>query len=376
MAKIAIVLNASWNIYNFRLPLLERLNGLGHEIIAIAPKDEYSPRIPYSFYHVPIKSKSVNPFGDLLVFFKLFRLLRKTRPQVVLLYTIKPNIYGNFAACLLGISTVSNIAGLGTLFIHPGFITRIAGLLYHVAMKVPKKVLFQNHDDMAMFISQGLVSEDIAERIPGSGVDLKRFACNPACDEKSENDKFVFLLFSRMLWDKGVREYVEAACAVINKHSNVEFQLLGFLDSDNPNAISKAEMLRLTETEGIVYLGASDHVEEFIQKADCIVLPSYKEGIPRSLLEAAAMGKPIIATDVSGCRDVVDDGVNGFLCQPRDSRSLLDKMEKMIGLDKRAREQMGKKGREKVEKDFDQRIVIEKYVHAVNEILSNQHRLK
>jgi glycosyltransferase involved in cell wall biosynthesis len=144
---------------------------------------------------------------------------------------------------------------------------------------------------------------------------------------------------------------------------------LGFLDSDNPQAISGKEMKRLTATDGIVYLGASDHVADFIQKADCIVLPSYKEGVPRSLLEAAAMAKPIITTDVSGCRDAVEDGVNGFLCPPRDSGALLDAMEKMVGLDIRERSRLGNNGREKVKKDFDQNIVIEKYVRAVEDIL-------
>jgi len=234
-------------------------------------------------------------------------------------------------------------------------------------MKVPAKVFFQNNEDMEMFIKEGLVSKTIAERIPGSGVDLGRFARSSGTAKK--DGKFVFLLFSRLLWDKGIGEYVEAARSLLRKRTDVEFQLLGFLASDNPQAISGKEMDRLTATDGIVYLGASDHVEEFIQKADCIVLPSYKEGVPRSLLEAAAMAKPIIATDVTGCRDVVEDGVNGFLCPPRDSRALFDKMEKMAELDVSARTRMGNNGREKVKKDFDHNIVIEKYARAVEDIL-------
>jgi len=367
MAKIAIVLNASWNIYNFRLPLLDRLSGLGHEIIAFAPEDAYSQKIPYPFCHIPIKSKSVNPFGDIVTFLNFFKLLKKTKPDLLLLYTIKPNVYGNFAAYLLGIKTIRNIAGLGSLFINPGFVTKFAKRLYQLAMKVPGKVFFQNHEDMKMFIKKGLVSDNIAERIPGSGVDLSRFTYSS--DFVKKDGKFVFLLLSRMLWDKGVREYVEAARSFLRKRNDAEFQLLGFLDSDNPQAISKKEMDQLTATEGIEYLGVSDHVENFIQEADCVVLPSYKEGLPRSLLEAAAMAKPIIATDVSGCRDIVEDGLNGLLCRPRDSRSLLEKMEKMIDLDVDERIRLGNCGRKKVEQEFDQRLVIEKYVQAVNDIL-------
>ena len=369
MAKIAIVLNASWNIYNFRLPLLDRLNKLGHEIVVMAPEDEYSKKIPYPFYPIPIKSKSVNPFGDIVTFLHFFKLLKKTKPDMLLLYTIKPNIYGNIAAYFLGIKTISNIAGLGSLFINPGLVTKFAKMLYQLAMKVPLKVFFQNYEDMEMFIKEGLVSENIAERIPGSGLDLSRF--NYSSESVKKNGKFVFLLLSRMLWDKGVREYVEAARIFLQNRTDAEFQLLGFLDSDNPQAISKKEMDRLTVTEGIEYLGVSDRVEEFIQKADCIVLPSYyKEGVPRSLLEAAAMAKPIITTDVTGCRDVVEDGVNGFLCRPGDSRSLLEKMEKMIDLDAGERARLGNNGRKKVEQEFDQNFVIEKYVQAVNNILA------
>jgi len=367
VARIAIVLNTSWNIYNFRLPLLDHLRGLGYEILAVAPEDEYSHRIPYPFHHIPIKSKSLNPVGDLLLFFNLYRVFKKTKPDILLLYTIKPNVYGNLAAHLLGIKTVSNIAGLGALFINPGRVTKLAKWLYRLAMKVPVKVFFQNNEDMEMFIKEGLVSKDIAERIPGSGVDLARFHCSS--DIVKKEGKFVFLLLSRMLWDKGVREYVEAARLLLRKRTDVEFQLLGFLGSDNPQAISKKEMDQLTASEGIIYLGVSDHVEAFIQKADCVVLPSYKEGVPRSLLEAAAMAKPIIATDVTGCRDVVEDGVNGFLCQPRDSRALLEKMEKMIGLDGRERTRLGNNGRDKVKKNFDQNIVIEKYARTVRDTL-------
>lgn len=369
MARIAIILNASWNIYNFRLPLLDRLNKLGHEIIVIAPEDEYSRKIPYPFHHIAIRSQSVNPAGDLIVFLNFFKLFKKTKPDILLLYTIKPNVYGNFAAYLLGIKTISNIAGLGALFINPGFATKIAKRLYWLAMKVPSKVFFQNYEDMEMFIKEDLVSKNIAERIPGSGVDLDRFSSSLNDEKKNRKGKFVFLLLSRMLWDKGVREYVEAASALLQDRTDVEFQLLGFLDADNPQAISKIDMDRLTATEGINYLGVSDNVEDLIQSADCVVLPSYKEGLPRSLLEAAAMSKPIIATDVSGCRDVVEDGVNGLLCRPRDSQSLQEAMEKMIDLDAGERARLGNNGRKKVINGFDQCFVIEKYVQAVNDIL-------
>ena len=373
MPRIAIVLNSCWNIYNFRLALLNRLKESGHEIIAIAPRDEYASKIPYEFHHVPIKSRSaVSPISDMVAFISLLRTFKKIKPDVVLLYTIKPNVYGNLAAFLLGIKTISNISGLGTLFIKPSFATRVARLLYKLALKFPGKVFFQNNEDMRVFTEEGLVSSGISERIPGSGIDVTRFAPRPSYGRDTiDSRKFVFLLTSRMLWNKGIAEYVEAGRSILAKRNDVEFKLLGFLDVETPEAISKQEMKQFIETEGIQYLGASDKVEDFIADADCVVLPSYREGIPRSLLEAAAMSKPIITTDIPGCRDVVEDGVTGFLCRPKDSKDLMEKMEKMLALDDDDRKGMGAKGREKIKREFHQDIVVAKYEEVI-ELLCSQ----
>ncbi|MFW2439041.1 MAG: glycosyltransferase family 4 protein [Arenicellales bacterium] len=370
MARIAIVLNASWNIWNFRLPLLQYLSDQGHEIIVIAPEDDYSSRIPWEFHHVKMVSRSTNPVTDLLIYKDLKRLFNKTHPDVVLLYTIKPNVYGNFAARQLGIPSISNIAGLGSLFIQQNITTRIAKLLYKFAMTAPVKIFFQNNEDMDQFLSERIVPLEPCIRIPGSGVDLDRFKPAALDDEEGESRPFIFLLFSRMLWDKGVGEYVEVARRLISEGRDVEFRLLGFLDTDNPNAINQQDMDKLCSDKSIVYLGVSDDVEHEIQTADCIVLPTYyREGVPRTLLEAAAMAKPIIATAVPGCRDVVDDGVTGYLCAPRDANDLYQKMHDMIVLDDKERQAMGSLGREKMAKEFDQKFVFEKYAAAINEAL-------
>jgi glycosyltransferase involved in cell wall biosynthesis len=371
MARIAIVLNSSWNIYNFRLSLLKRLTMLGHKIITIAPADEYTEKIPYEFHHLPIKSgATVSPVSDIYAFLTLLGVYKKAKPDIVLLFTIKPNIYGNFAAFLLGLKTISNISGLGTLFISQNFVTKIAKILYRIALKVPKKVFFQNHEDMGMFIDEGIVSRDVAERLPGSGVDIDRFAPKLGHERRIKRNKFVFLLFSRMLWDKGVGEYIEAAKLLLQKRNDVAFELLGFLDVQNPKAISARDMERFTETEGIKYLGVSDKVEDFILEADCIVLPSYREGVPRSLLEAAAMAKPIITSNIPGCRDVVEDGLNGFLCEPRNHRDLFEKMKKMLELGEDERRILGNNGREKMKREFDHNIVIAQYEKAIAELCS------
>jgi glycosyltransferase involved in cell wall biosynthesis len=233
--------------------------------------------------------------------------------------------------------------------------------LYRLALSRSAKVFFQNNDDLNLFVDSGLVRKEQTDRVPGSGVDLSRFSPQmmPA------NGRIRFLLIARLLWDKGVGEYVEAA-RILKRHGiNAEFCILGFLDVKNPTAVSRSQMDDWV-AEGLVsYLGETDDVRSFIAESDCVVLPSYREGVPRSLLEAAAMGKAIIATDVVGCREVVDDSVNGYLCKPMDSGDLASKMEQLVKLTPEARHEMGRKGREKIEREFDEKIVIGKYLEAI-----------
>ncbi|VAX11794.1 Lipid carrier : UDP-N-acetylgalactosaminyltransferase / Alpha-1,3-N-acetylgalactosamine transferase PglA; Putative glycosyltransferase [hydrothermal vent metagenome] len=368
MARIAIVLNTSWNVWNFRLPLLHALERAGHEIIVIAPHDEYVGRIPFPCHHVDIRSRSTNPFVDMMTIWGFFRVFQRLRPDIALLYTVKPNVYGNLAAKILGIKTISNVAGLGAVFIHKSLVTLLVKKLYRASLRVPSRVFFQNQDDLSLFLEEKIVCEECVGKIPGSGVDLVRF--KPV--QLPKNELFVFLLPSRMLWDKGVREYVDAAHLLLKERYAVEFRLMGFLDVDNPEAVSKSDMDGLTNIQGLVYAGVSDQIEEDLAKADCVVLPSYREGTPRALLEAAAMAKPIITTDAVGCRDVVDDGVSGFLCKVADTGDLYKKMKKMLQLSAVERLEMGLQGRRKMEREFDQEIVIASYEQAVADILAEK----
>lgn len=373
VARIAIVLNSSWNIVNFRLSLLKRLEETGHEIVAIAPRDDYTDSIPYPFYPVEIESRSTNPVGELKTIWHLFGTIRRAKVDLLLLYTIKPNVYGSIIAAFLKIPSIANIAGLGNLFVKKRAVTLMAMMLYRFALRFPKRVFFQNEDDLNVFLRNRLVDQRKAMRIPGSGVDLMRFRCQEEAGQKRGNGKFVFLLVSRMLWDKGIYEYVEAAKRILKNRPNVVFQLLGFLNVDNPQAITTEDMDKIASTGGIEYLGISDRVEKIMARADCVVLPTkYKEGVPRTLLEAAALCKPMIATDVPGCRDVVEDAVTGYLCTPGDVDDLYLAMEKMLLLDDSARAEMGKKGRAKVEQNFDQEIVIQHYLDAVEVALSSK----
>lgn len=372
--KVMIVLNTSWNLVNFRAGLIRSLVEQGYEVIAVAPQDEYSVHLPaLGCRYVPLNmdNKGTHPGRDAILLWRFWCLMRRERPDVFLGYTVKPNLYGSIAAHFLGIPVVNNIAGLGAVFIKNNWLTRLVRRMYQVSLSRSARVFFQNEEDRDMFVQSGLVCHTIADRIPGSGVDLERFSF---IDSKQiitkANTAFSFILVARMLWDKGVGEYVEAARILKSRHYDVNFGLLGFLGVENPAAIDRRQMDEWV-AEGVVnYLGVSDDIRPYIRQADCVVLPSYREGVSRALLEAAAMGCPIVTTDAAGCRDVVDHGVNGFLCHPRDALDLADKLEMMIKLTSKERTEMGRLGRLKVEREFDEKMVINKYMQIIDLIAS------
>ena len=368
-----IALNSAWNLVNFRSGLIRALVSHGYDVIAVAPEDKYAPELAAlgcRFIPLPMDNKGTHPLRDLMVLWRFVSLMRKERPDVFLGYTIKPNVYGSCAAHVSGVPVINNVAGLGTVFIKGGWLNWLVRALYRFALARSRKVFFQNEDDRQLFISGGMVDRACTDRLPGSGVDLKKF--EPV--SLPGGSKIRFLLIARMLWDKGVGEYVEAARVLKSRGLNAEVCLLGFLNAQNPAAISNTQMDEWV-AEGVVrYLGVSNNVREEIALADCVVLPSfYREGTPRALLEAAAMARPIITTNSVGCRDVVDDGVNGFLCRPKDASDLADKMAQMIAMPQERREAMGQRGREKVEREFDEMRVIDKYLAAIEAVLDRKN---
>ena len=368
--KIAIVVNNSWSAWNFRANLAFAFKNIGYKVIFISPYDKYSENIKnyFEFQNVEINSKGINPLEDLKLIYNLYKIYKNVRPDVICHYNIKPNIYGTIAASILKIPSISNIAGLGTLFINQNFITKIAKSLYKFSQKKATKIFFQNNEDIKIFLDEKLVQKDKCDVLPGSGVDIKKF--KPL--EKKGNGEFKFLLISRMLWAKGIKDFIDAAKIIKEKYHDVDFQLLGYLDMKSPTAITKRQMEMWVSDGNVKYLGDSDDVREQIANADCIVLPSYyREGTPRVLLESASMQKPIITTNTVGCRDVVNDGINGYLCEEKNPKDLADKMEKILKLSNEQRDNMGKAGRIKIIKEFDEKIVIRKYVEAVEAINHN-----
>jgi glycosyltransferase involved in cell wall biosynthesis len=367
---IAISSNTSWYLYNFRKNTILALIEQGYQVVAIAPEDEYSTKLSElgcEFIHINIDQGGTNPVRDFKTFFDFYRIYQVKNIDVVLNFTPKNNIYSTLAANFNGTKSINNIAGLGILFINESITSKIARFLYKISQTKASKLFFQNEDDRALFLEKKISTTVETERLPGSGVDLTRFTLTPAPDD----GKVRFLLIARMLYDKGIAQYVEAARALKEKFTDkVEFQLLGFLDVNNPSAVSKEDMQAWVD-EGIVnYLGISDIVEQDIAKIDCMVLPSYyREGVPKSLLEAGAMGKPIVTTDNVGCRETVDDGVNGYLCELRSTESLIEKLELIINKSHQERLAMGEKSRLKIQNEFDENIVINKYLQAIKECL-------
>ena len=370
--RIAVVSNTCWYLFNFRLNLMLALQAAGHTVVAVAPDDVYAQRLRdagVSFEAVPISGGGTHPLRELQSVLRLGAVFRRRRVGLVLSYTPKGNLYSALACIALRIAFVPNVSGLGRAFIRKSLVTQVAKLLYRVTFGRAYRVFFQNLDDMGVFVSSALVQASKAERLPGSGVDLSRFVPAPLVARAAEAP--VFLLVARMLWDKGVGEYVEAARRVRALHPGACFQLLGFLDVDNPSAISRQQMDEWLAEGVVTYLGRTDDVRSFLMQADCVVLPSYREGVPRTLLEAAAMARPVITTDAPGCRDTVIDGRTGFLCRPADARDLADKLLCFMALTPEERQAMGHRGREFVEENFDERLVIERYLTVVAKIVAS-----
>jgi len=370
MKKVVIAVNNAWSAYNFRLNLAKGLKENGYKVVFIVPYDnKYSLLIKKEFdcFDIDIDAKGVNPISDFKIMISLYKLYKELKPDLVLTFTIKPNIYSSIVSALLGVKSISNITGLGTLFIKQTFITKVAKLLYEVALRFNSRVFFQNSDDKELFISNSLVSEDKCELLPGSGVDLNKFI--PKI-KNTNDDKFKFLLIARLLKDKGILEFVEAIKIIKSKYENIEFQVLGEVGVANKTAVTKKELQTWIDEGLVTYLGITDFVQDVIANADCVVLPSYREGTPRSLLEACSMEKPIIATNVVGCKEVVDNGINGFLCEVKSAGDLADKMQMMINLSSEERTVMGRAGRKKIVEKFDEKIVINKYLESIKEILA------
>ena len=359
--KIVLLGNTGLSIYIFRMELLERLLSMGHEVHVVTPADDYleiMSKMGCQCHTINIDRHGTNPFKDALVIFNYKRIFEKIRPDIVFSYTIKPNIYGSIACRLLKIPIVVNITGLGTAVEHKGWKQLIALLLYRFSLKNVRTIFFQNQDNMNFFIKNDLFPEK-HKLLPGSGVNLTRFTYK----EYPSDDTINFVFISRLMKEKGIDQYLEAAEYITKKYPNTRFHICGFCEKEY-----EVKLEALKNNSAIIYHGMVKDVNSILPQMHCTVHPTYyPEGLSNVLLESLAVGRPIITTDRAGCREIVEDGVNGFVVIQRDSEDLINKIERFLSLSNATREEMGKAGRAKVEREFDRNIVVSQYIEIVKQ---------
>ena len=353
--SVVVTHNTAHYIAMHYLEFIQELVDLGYQVLVVAPRDdafEVLETAGANCHDLTLSRRGMNPLRELQSIYLLYRFIRKIRPTIVFNYSIKPVIYGSYTAGRCRVPSIfSMVTGLGYMFSRNNAFKDLVLAMYRRALKYNTKVFFQNTHDRDVFLSNRLMKEEDAVVLNGTGIDLIKFQPGP-----SRAAHPVFLLISRMLWEKGIWEFVAAARALRASYGDAEFKLLGPID-DNPSAISRDQLQRWSG-EGVEYLGVTSDVRPYLEEATVFVLPSYyREGTPRSILEAMAMGKPVITTDWPGCRDPIEDGVNGYLVPVRNSDELRAAMERFL-TDEGLAPKMGKESRRIVEKHYD--------VHDVN----------
>jgi glycosyltransferase involved in cell wall biosynthesis len=361
--KIALVANSAWSVFNFRIDLIRHLLPR-FEVLIIAPRDSFATELEKegcAYLDIRFNNRTENPLKDYVLYTALKKIYQREKPDFIFHYVIKPNIYGSLAAHRCGIPSVAVITGLGYTFDRRNWLNRMVSILYRKSLKKASEVWFLNQEDAQVFTNRKLVDTGKIKILPGEGVNTEFFF--PQTHKAVARTKaFQFLMSTRLLKSKGVGIYVEAARRLKKKNQHIRFDLIGFFEKNHPDSITEHE-LRYWQKKGIVqYSGFAKDVRPFLRQADCFIFPSfYHEGIPRCLLEAASMEIPIITSRNTGCREVVEDGLNGFLCAVNDVADLVSKMEEMMHLTSQQRLEMGKNGRILVSERFDIRKILMEY---------------
>ncbi len=359
--KILILANNDIGLYKFRKELLETLL-IGNEVHISLPYGEFVDNMVDMgcvYHNVEFNRHGTNPIKELGQISYYKKLIKKILPDVVLTYTIKPNIYGGMACSALKVPYFCNITGLGTAIENPGIMQKISLFLYRFGLRKARKVFFQNQHNLDFMLEHKVVKSQY-HLLPGSGVNLQNFL---VAEYPKNDDMINFLFIGRVMKDKGIDEFLETAKQIKSKYPHTQFDIVGAFDGDYEQVINEA-----VNDGYITYHGLQSDVKPFIKNAHCIVLPSYHEGMANVLLEAAASGRPVIATDVPGCRETFDEGISGFGCKAKSTESLIEAVEKFINIPYEQKEKMGIEGRKKVEKQFDRQIVIDTYLKEINNI--------
>lgn len=363
--KLLILSNTTISLYRFRKELIQALVACRWEVYVSTPDDGFYQELRTLGVHIIVTSfdrHSTNPFHDFIMLLRYRAILRDVKPDIVLSYAIKPNIYGNLALRKFSMPVINTVTGLGEAFIRRGMLNWIVKRLYTVAFRRTSGIIFQNNEDEDVFRTNKIIKSQRTIRVPGSGVNLNEYSDMDYPDSTLVS----FLYFGRITRSKGISELIEATMELLHDFSG-EFEtiVLGFHEGD-----MVAETMTAVNNGIIRYIEFQKDITPYIKAAHCVVLPSYKEGMSNSLLEAAAAGRPLITSDVSGCREIVDDGINGYLCTARDSNSLYDCMKRFLSLSNEERLQMGAASRKKVEAEFDRKIVTTRMLDLVTLLTS------
>ncbi len=362
MKRILILSNIDGGLYNFRRELMKRLCDDGNEVFcafSFGEKRELIEKLGCKCINVPVSRRGTNPIQDLILLFKYIKLIRKLKPDAILTYTIKPNIYGGIAASLLKVPYFTNITGLGTAIENGGFMQKMTLWLYKIGLKKSRRVFFQNSSNMDFMVKKRVVGDNF-ELLPGSGVNLDIHSY----EEYPEDEKnIVFLIIGRIMKDKGTAEILEAAKIIKAENPDVTFRFVGGNDGSFEERIAEAVKAGLVE-----HVGRQPEVHSFLKNAHATLHASYHEGMSNALLESAATGRPIVATNVPGCRETFDDGESGIAFNARDVDSLVSAVRKFLALSHEEKEKMGRAGREKMEREFNRDIIVNKYLKLLSEL--------
>ena len=366
--RVVILYNTSWYVFLLRRNLIAHLQEAGCEVIVVAPRDKYTERLlslGVRFISIPLEPGSTSPFSELKTLRAVHRTLRALRPDAVLSFTIKCNLYAGLSRRFVPFKQIANISGLGMAFESNGGLRRLANALYKVAMAPTDHIFFQNQDDLDSCLRERLVPSHNSRTIPGSGVDLEAFTPTLRLPGRPRT----FLMFGRLLPKKGYDLYLQAAYRIRKTLGDkAVFWILGSPDNEREDSLALFQRITKADEDGVVqYLQSSDDVRPFLNEADVAVLPStYNEGIPRSLLEAMASGKAIITTDWKGCRETVEHGTNGYLVKPHDVESLHAAMSSLATCPDLTLDSFSKASRRRAEQRFDERLVLQAYLEALS----------
>ncbi|WP_041595733.1 glycosyltransferase family 4 protein [Halanaerobium hydrogeniformans] len=361
--RILILANSGRDIYIFRGELVSRLIKEGFEVYFSVPQKNSNKKVEVlenmGAKHIKtyINRRGINPLEDLKLIIDYKNIVKKIYPDLILTYTVKPNIYGNWVASYYNISSIMNITGIGTSLNSK--LKYFVKHLYSSACKRTDIVFFQNKSNLTLFLEKNMVSKNKSVLIPGSGVNIDKFK---PLEKESNDNKIKFLYIGRVMKEKGIEEYIEASKLLKEKYSNLEFQILGSFEEDEYEEI-------IEKTSSVKFLGYSHDVRQEIKEADCIVNPSYHEGMSNILLEGAAMAKPLIASNIPGCKEIIENNINGFLFKAKSSLQLQKRIIQFISLSPAERTKMGEESRKKIEKEFDRKIVTNEYLKKINKLI-------